>query len=90
MLIKGLLEDGEILLTDGRRFVSPKSILWPDVDTLPGVHPIHPAFRMFALANRPGFPFLGNDFFAEMGDIFAVFAIDNPDQQSEIEMLQVW
>ena len=29
------------------------------------VIPIHPEFRMFVLANRPGFPFLGNDFFKE-------------------------
>lgn len=28
---------------------------------------MHPGFRMFVLANRPGFPFLGNDFFAAMG-----------------------
>jgi hypothetical protein len=27
----------------------------------------HPDFRMFVLANRPGFPFLGNDFFGAMG-----------------------
>lgn len=26
---------------------------------------------MFVLANRPGFPFLGNDFFHEIGDVFA-------------------
>ena len=28
----------------------------------------HPDFRMFVLANRPGFPFLGNDFFGAMGE----------------------
>ena len=27
----------------------------------------HPDFRMMVLANRPGFPFLGNDFFGAMG-----------------------
>ena len=27
----------------------------------------HPDFRMVVLANRPGFPFLGNDFFGAMG-----------------------
>eukprot|EP01043_Picozoa_sp_COSAG02_P055729 COSAG02_NODE_6512_length_3526_cov_1.616574_2_plen_106_part_00 len=35
-----------------------------------------------------GYPFLGNDFFAEMGDVFACHAIDNPDQSSEMEMLR--
>ena len=34
-----------------------------------------------------GYPFLGNDFFAEMGDVFACHAIDNPDQSSEMDML---
>jgi MoxR-like ATPase len=90
-VMKGLLEDGEILLGDGRRFISSKSQIYAGFtdDQLPGsVHRIHDDFRVIALANRPGYPFLGNDFFAEMGDVFAVYAIDNPDQQSEIEMLQ--
>ena len=52
--------------------------------------PIHPEFRIIALANRPGFPFLGNDFFAEMGDIFAVTAVRNPDKDSEIQMLRAY
>jgi hypothetical protein len=37
---------------------------------------------------RRGYPFLGNDFFAEMGDVFACHAIDNPDQSSEMDMLR--
>lgn len=28
---------------------------------------MHPGFRMIVLANRPGFPFLGNDFFGALG-----------------------
>ena len=90
-IMKGLLEDGEILLGDGRRFISSKSQVYAGLtdDQLPeNVHRIHDDFRVISLANRPGYPFLGNDFFAEMGDVFAVYAIDNPDQQSEIEMLQ--
>jgi hypothetical protein len=90
-IMKGLLEDGEILLGDGRRFISSKSQIYAGLtdDQLPdNVHRIHDDFRVISLANRPGYPFLGNDFFAEMGDVFAVYAIDNPDQQSEIEMLQ--
>jgi hypothetical protein len=27
-VLKALLEDGEMLLADGRRFVSSKSVLW--------------------------------------------------------------
>ena len=34
--------------------------------SLENVIPIHPEFRMLVLANRPGFPFLGNDFFKEL------------------------
>lgn len=30
----------------------------------------HPDFRMIVLANRPGFPFLGNDFFGSLGETF--------------------
>ena len=33
------------------------------------VIPVHPDFRMIALANRPGFPFLGNDFYAALGNL---------------------
>ena len=33
------------------------------------VVPMHPNFRMIVLANRPGFPFLGNDFFAALGEL---------------------
>ena len=31
--------------------------------------PIHSDFRMIVLANRPGFPFLGNDFYAAVGKL---------------------
>lgn len=48
----------------------------------------HPDFRMIVLANRPGFPFLGNDFFASLGDLFSCHAIDNPSVDSEIYLLQ--
>ena len=40
------------------------------------------------LANRPGFPFLGNDFFAALGDLFSCHAIDNPSMESEMKMLK--
>jgi hypothetical protein len=42
------------------------------------------------LANRPGFPFLGNDFFKECGDVFSVHVVDNPDLDSEISLLQFY
>jgi hypothetical protein len=52
------------------------------------VIPVHPDFRVIALANRPGFPFLGNDFYAALGDMFSCHAVDNPDLESELTMLK--
>jgi len=82
-IIKTLVESGEMHLADGRRIVSAKSGL----QSSPTVIRTHPDFRMFVLANRPGFPFLGNDFFGAMGDIFSCHAVDNPDIDSEMSML---
>lgn len=49
MVLKGLLEDGFLLLGDGRRVVAAEGKKAGE-----GVVPIHPDFRMIALANRPG------------------------------------
>eukprot|EP00934_Nitzschia_sp_Nitz4_P006323 Nitzschia sp. Nitz4//scaffold219_size35776//29376//35535//NITZ4_007828-RA/size35776-processed-gene-0.11-mRNA-1//1//CDS//3329542332//6313//frame0 len=79
-VLKGLVEDGELLLADGRRISK--------YNDGPGFIPIHPDFSLWVLANRPGFPFLGNDFFREIGDCFSTRVIQNPDLQSEIQLLQ--
>ena len=42
---------------------------------------------MIVLANRPGYPFLGNDFFHSIGEVFASHAVENPDSDSEIALL---
>ncbi|KAI9366882.1 AAA domain-containing protein, partial [Zopfochytrium polystomum] len=34
------------------------------------------------------FPFLGNDFYREIGDVFATHCVDNPDSASEIQLLK--
>ncbi|XP_005100871.1 von Willebrand factor A domain-containing protein 8 [Aplysia californica] len=83
-ILKTLVESGEMHLADGRRIVSAHSGI-PSSDN---VIRAHPDFRMVVLANRPGFPFLGNDFFGAMGDIFSCHAIDNPDMESELAMLR--
>merc|ERR1719492_90244 len=49
---------------------------------------MHQDFRCIVLANRPGYPFLGNDFFAALGDLFSCHAIDNPSLTSEMSMLR--
>jgi hypothetical protein len=43
---------------------------------------------MIVLANRPGYPFLGNDFFREIGDVLSCHIIDNPDKDSELQLLR--
>ena len=43
----------------------------------------HPDFRMVVLANRPGFPFLGNDFFGAMG----MYIISSPELRLRGELI---
>lgn len=84
-VLKSLVETGEMWLSDGRKIVSSDS----NVDESdPKVIRAHPGFRTIVLANRPGFPFLGNDFFASMGHLFSCHAIDNPEMESEIQLLK--
>ncbi|WAR13710.1 VWA8-like protein [Mya arenaria] len=83
-ILKTLVESGEMHLADGRRIVAADSGLAVSDKIIVS----HPDFRMIVLANRPGFPFLGNDFFGAMGDIFSCHGIDNPDKASEMAMLR--
>ena len=69
-----------MLLADGRRIVTGRSG--------DGLIRIHPDFTLWVLANRPGHPFLGNDFFREVGDCFSCHTISNPDFDSEVLLLQ--
>ena len=50
--------------------------------------PVHPNFKMFVLANRPGFPFLGNDLFRVTGDVFSCHVIANPDTSSLMGLMR--
>ncbi|CAF3863180.1 unnamed protein product [Adineta steineri] len=86
-ILKSLIESGSMFLSDGRR-VYPKDT--GDISTIPSnmIIRTHPNFRMIVLANRPGFPFLGNDFFLSLGDHFSTFPILNPPRESEIILLQ--
>ncbi|OQR83325.1 hypothetical protein ACHHYP_14843 [Achlya hypogyna] len=88
-VLKGLIEDGEMLLGDGRRILDPAKVAVADADPTKTIL-VHPAFRMWVLANRPGYPFLGNNLFSEIGDIFASHSIDNPDAASELALLQAY
>ncbi|XP_046413785.1 von Willebrand factor A domain-containing protein 8 [Neodiprion fabricii] len=83
-ILKTLVESGEMILSDGRRIVPPLSM----DNTSEKIIRMHPDFRMIVLANRPGFPFLGNDFFGALGDLFSTLSVDNPSIESEIQLLK--
>jgi len=87
-VLKTLVEDGEMLLSDGRRIVSSSFDTPENLARSPKTIVIHEHFRMVVLANRPGFPFLGNDFYREIGDVFSSHAVDNPDADSEMYLLR--
>ncbi|XP_012062470.1 PREDICTED: von Willebrand factor A domain-containing protein 8 [Atta cephalotes] len=83
-ILKTLVESGEMILSDGRRIVPRVSGNAPNANSIS----MHPDFRMIVLANRPGFPFLGNDFFGALGDLFSTHSVDNPSIRSEIQLLK--
>lgn len=85
-ILKTLVENGEMILSDGRKILPAGKTADPAFKE--DVIVTHPDFRMIVLANRPGFPFLGNDFFAALGDLFSCHSVDNPSIESEIFLLQ--
>ncbi len=89
-VLKTLVESGEMILSDGRRIVTSARFDRYDQEdkTKSSLIRMHPDFRVVVLANRPGFPFLGNDFFGAMGDLFSCHAVDNPSVESELSMLR--
>ncbi|RHZ72552.1 hypothetical protein Glove_242g5 [Diversispora epigaea] len=88
-VLRNLLEDGQMVLSDGRRIISNLSFNKnPEEKEKDECIVIHRNFRMIVLANRPGFPFLGNDFYREIGDVFSCHAVDNPDSDSEMFLLK--
>jgi len=95
-VLKALADDGELTLGDGRCIVrhgDPRLSARPDrsadgeeeqlIETGEG-------FRLIVLANRPGFPFLGNDFFRVCGDVFSCHVVDNPNMASELALLTAY
>jgi len=61
-VLKNLVETGNMRLADGRQIISNANIVNDDSMIV-----LHPDFRMIVLANRPGFPFLGNNLFSTLG-----------------------
>ena len=52
VFLKSVAEDAVLTLADGTRLFR---------DAAAGTPTIHPDFALIVLANRPGYPFLGND-----------------------------
>jgi hypothetical protein len=42
------------------------------------------------LPDRPGYPFLGNDFFREVGDCFSCHVVNNPSLEDEVTLLKAY
>lgn len=61
-VLKNLVETGNMRLADGRQIISNANNINDDTMIV-----LHPDFRMIVLANRPGFPFLGNNLFSTLG-----------------------
>lgn len=87
-ILKTFVENGEMVLSDGRKIMPRPSGGSPAASSSQEIIYTHPDFRMIVLANRPGFPFLGNDFFASLGDLFSCHSVDNPSIESEIYLLK--
>lgn len=81
-LLKGLVEDGELSLPDGR-------VLRYEVgsDDSENVIKIHENFRLWALANPAGYPFHGNDLAKEMSDVFSCHYVPPLDRRSQKQIL---
>ncbi|KAF7790654.1 hypothetical protein EIP86_001610 [Pleurotus ostreatoroseus] len=78
-VFKSLAGHGELTLPDGRRVRRARE---RDSDIV-----VHPNFRLVLLANRPGYPFLGNHFLQVLGDNFSCHSVTNPDMDSERKLL---
>ncbi|GAA6009045.1 hypothetical protein JCM11491_005725 [Sporobolomyces phaffii] len=81
--LSSLANRGELSLPSGAS-VRPSRT---DVGFKEGDVVVHPNFRLILLANRPGFPFLGNAFLQVLGDNFSCYAVPNPDLDSELSVL---
>jgi hypothetical protein len=90
-ILKTLADDGDMTLSDGRRIITKQTytkLIKSYSNPTEEVIVMHDSFRMFLLANKPGFPFLGNDFYKAIGDVFATHCVGHPDFDSEYSLLR--
>jgi len=85
-VLKGLVEDREMFLSDGRRILSPAAAEARGAANEACII-MHPDFRIIVLANPPGYPFHGNDFYRVCGDLFDTYVLQNPDAKSQLTLL---
>ncbi|KAJ6562445.1 AAA domain-containing protein [Mycena capillaripes] len=78
-IFRSLAGQSELSLSDGRRVRATRE--------RPSDIAVHPNFRLVLLANRPGYPFLGNHFLQVLGETFSAHSVTNPDQASERTLL---
>ena len=83
-LLKGLIEDGQLSLPDGRVLCYDES----DIHDTSNHIKIHPEFRIWALTNPAVFPFQGNDLSRHMSDVFACHIVPSMDEESHRRILQ--
>jgi von Willebrand factor A domain-containing protein 8 len=84
-LLKGLIEDRELVLPDGRTLRYKADFV--DTQT-PDTVAIHPDFRIWALANPASYPFHGNNISGEMSDVFSCHTVPPLDAESQRRILQ--
>eukprot|EP00529_Nitzschia_sp_RCC80_P007784 CAMPEP_0113506290 /NCGR_PEP_ID=MMETSP0014_2-20120614/35823_1 /TAXON_ID=2857 /ORGANISM="Nitzschia sp." /LENGTH=1267 /DNA_ID=CAMNT_0000401763 /DNA_START=433 /DNA_END=4237 /DNA_ORIENTATION=+ /assembly_acc=CAM_ASM_000159 len=84
-LLKGLIEDEELALPDGRvlRYDASEARTGSDESTIS----IQDGFQVWALANPAGYPFHGNDLAREMADVFSCHSVPALDAESQRRIL---
>ncbi|CAK1580554.1 unnamed protein product [Parnassius mnemosyne] len=65
-ILNTLIENGEMVLSDGRRMISRKKIN-SSGGKPSGIIPVHDDFRMIIMTSQTGFPFLDQDFSTPSG-----------------------
>jgi len=83
-VLKGLIEDGQLSLPDGRMLMYGNSDSPGDDDS---IIRIHKDFSIWALANPSGYPFHGNDLAREMSDVFSCHTVPPLDIESHKRIL---
>jgi MoxR-like ATPase len=80
-MLKGLIEDRQLALPDGRMLCHDGD----DFDS--NIVTIHPSFSIWTLTNPVGFPFHGNDLAREMADVFSCHNVPPMDMESHRRIL---